>query len=62
MLYYEEINLPRLYTLSLIKRACDGGVPLACRRYGELRKILEELRHETGLQFSVMSFAEIPLR
>jgi hypothetical protein len=61
-LSYEDINLPRIYTLGLLTRACAGGVSRACDRQKELTGIVEELRRTTQLPFSFLPFSEIPLR
>jgi hypothetical protein len=61
-LYYEDINLPRIYTLGLLARGCAGGVSRACERQKELTSIVEELRRTTQLPFSFLPFSDIPLR
>jgi hypothetical protein len=58
---YENINLPRMYALGLVGRACKGGVELACQRETEISAIAEDLRRSTGLKFATLPFEQVPL-
>ena len=62
VLFYEDLRVPRIYTLGLLAHACNGRVEPACQRYNEVMGIAEELRRTTGLAFSVLPFDNIPLR